>query len=63
MESLKVITRKDPFWKALAIECDSALGEYATVTGQTIDQDYETFKKKLTQALTNTPLKTILNAE
>ena len=51
METLKTIMRKDPFWKCLANECDESLGNYDT-TGQMIDQDYERFKTKLTQALT-----------
>ena len=67
METLKTVTRQDPFWKALREECDKSLKDYEAVTGQNIDKEYEEFKTKLTQALTTTlektqPLRTVLKA-
>ena len=67
MELLKTVTRKDAFWKCLQDECDNKLADYSTVAGRSLNEDYELFKAKLTDAVTTSlkhtkPLKTILSA-
>jgi hypothetical protein len=66
MERLKTVTRNDDFWKSLKQVCDQTLTDYSTIPGQSLDEDYETFKKKLTEAVELTftltkPHKTILS--
>jgi hypothetical protein len=53
METLKSITRNDPYWKTLVHECDKTLTEFSTIHGQSIDEDYDTFKQKLTEAVSS----------
>ena len=54
MEFLKIVKRSDPFWKSLEKECDNSLGDFNTIAGETLDKDYERFKVKLAEGLTNT---------
>ena len=58
MKKLKNITRKDPFWKTLVHECDKVFLEYCTISGQSIDEDYQIFKQKLTEAVTSSMTRT-----
>ena len=62
------MTRKDPFWKSLVINCDEKLQTYDTTPGQDINQDYKTFKHNLDETVTSTfkhvkPFATILSAK
>ena len=51
MEILKTVTRVDGFWQSLESECKKSLAEFDTILGQTVNEDYETFKMKLTDAV------------
>lgn len=53
MEILKTVTRVDGFWQSLESECKKSLAEFDTILGQTVNEDYETFKMKLTDAVSN----------
>jgi Reverse transcriptase (RNA-dependent DNA polymerase) len=53
MECLKTITRKDPFWKVLEGQCEGSLSSFNPTEDNKIDDVYEVFKAKLTEAVTN----------
>ena len=54
MEFMKTVTRKDPFWKVLVAECSSHLSDFSTSPARTPDEEYETLKRKLSEAVTST---------
>lgn len=58
MEALKTITNKDPFWKSLKIVCDEQLKDFATIPGNSINDDYAELKTKLTEAVETTLART-----
>jgi hypothetical protein len=68
METLKTITIKDPFWKSLRIVCDEKLADFATIPGNSINEDYAELKEKLTEAVNHTltrtkPMHIVLSAK
>ena len=67
MNFLRSVTRRDGFWKCLEAECNQSLKDFATILGQSIDEDYTAFKSKLEEAVSTTlkntkPIRTLLKA-
>ena len=50
MNFLRSVTRRDGFWKCL----EQSLRDFVAILGQSIDEDYATFKSKLEEAVSTT---------